>query len=42
MEYATDEIIEAKLGSVPDWGGSVDCDQVGFNKKGKLVAFYTN
>lgn len=38
-DWATRDEIAARLGYEPDWTGSVDCGQVGFNKQGKLVAF---
>lgn len=37
--YACEKTITKRLGYYPYWVNSVDCGQVGFNKKGKLVAF---
>lgn len=31
--------IKKMFGRVPDWVSSVDCGQVGVNRKGKLVAY---
>lgn len=39
VQYANDEKIQSILGYVPDWTMSVDCGQVGFNSRNKLVAF---
>ena len=39
VEYASDEQISKRLGYVPEWTMSVDCGQVGFNRKGRLVAY---
>ena len=39
VEWASYREIEAKLGHVPDWVGSVDCGQVGFSRDGRLLAF---
>lgn len=39
VEYASNEKMKTVLGKVPSWTLSVDCGQVGFNKKGKLLAF---
>ena len=37
--HASEKEIEKRLGFVPDWVGSVDCGQVGFNRAGLLVAY---
>ena len=37
--FANKKEIINKLGYYPDWVMSIDCGQVGFNSKGKLVAF---
>lgn len=39
VEFATSREIKMTLGHEPDWTYSVDGGQVGFNSKGKLVAF---
>lgn len=42
MERVNDasyEAIACKMGEVPIWVDSVDCGQVGFNRRGKLVAY---
>lgn len=39
VEYATTEDIIERIGHEPSWVWGVDCGQVGWNRKGKLVAF---
>ena len=39
VEYASNKEIAERVGHVPDWTMSVDCGQVGFNRKGCLVAY---
>jgi hypothetical protein len=39
VEEATSGAIHNRLGRVPNWIGCVDCGQVGFTKRGALVAY---
>jgi hypothetical protein len=39
MEKLTFEGVPRSYKDLPDWVGAVDCAQVGYNKKGELVAF---
>lgn len=39
VSYPSDDEIKQRLGFLPDWTASVDCGQVGFNAKGRLVAY---
>jgi hypothetical protein len=39
IDEATDVSIRQRLGYLPDWVNSVDGGQVGFNRKGDLLAF---
>lgn len=39
VEPVTAKEIVRRLGYEPDWVNSVDCGQVGFNRKGRLLAY---
>lgn len=39
VEYLNKEKIVKRFGKEPEWCYSVDCGQVGINKRGRLVAF---
>lgn len=39
VDPALSSEIKLRLGSVPNWTGRVDCEQVGFTRRGKLVAY---
>ncbi len=39
VEYASTKNMRAKLGHEPEWVHSVDCSQVGWTRKGRLVAY---
>lgn len=39
MEYLNCETIYKEYDSLPDWTIGVDCCQVGYNRKGKLLAY---
>jgi hypothetical protein len=39
MEKLTFDGVPKSYKDLPDWVGAVDCGQVGYNKKGELVAF---
>jgi hypothetical protein len=39
VEYASSTRLIEEFGEVPDWVYSVDCGQVGFTRRGRLVAF---
>ena len=39
VKHANFDAIKDEFGNIPDWVYSIDCGQVGFNRKGKLVAY---
>ncbi|AIW22316.1 hypothetical protein F0267_01360 [Vibrio coralliilyticus] len=39
VEHAPHDIIKQRLGYIPDFVAGIDCSQVGFNRRGLLVAY---